>query len=108
MDFDEQTSEAKVVRRARKRKNFVALAGAVAGNDEDGKVAALFHGGNDGEVEGVAREIGEGSHAALAEHHVVIALGEHVLSGHEELVERGGHAALEENWFFGAAGALQQ
>src|SRR5258708_14167517 len=71
-------------------------------------MAALFHGRNHGEVEGVARKIGEGSNAALAKHNVVIALGEDVLGGHEEFVERGGHAALEENRFFGAARAFEK
>ncbi len=86
----------------------MTLAGAVTGIDEDGKVAALFHGRNHGEVESVARKIGERSNAALAEHDVVIALGEDVLGGHEEFVERGGHAALEENRFFGAARAFEE
>src|SRR6266446_6864013 len=31
-----------------------------------------------------------------------------VFGGHEKFVERGGHAALEEDGFFGAAGALEQ
>src|SRR5260370_10810164 len=107
MDFDEQAISANGYGRARKRQNFVALAGAVAGIDEDGKMAALFHGRNNGEVEGVARKIGECADAALAEHHVVIALGEDVLGSHEELVEGGGHAAFEENGPFGTARALQ-
>src|ERR1700730_15278707 len=52
--------------------------------------------------------IGERAHAALAEHYVVIAFAEDIFGGHQEFVEGGGHAALEENWFFGAAGALEQ
>src|SRR5467141_2431861 len=71
-------------------------------------MTSLFHGRNHGEVEGVARKIGERSNAALAEHDVVIALGEDVLGGHEEFVERGGHAALEENRFFSAARAFEE
>jgi len=39
---------------AGERQDFVALAGTVAGIDKDGKMAALFYGRNDGEVEGVA------------------------------------------------------
>src|SRR5260370_450293 len=95
-------------RSARRRQSLVALAGAVVGVDKNGKMAAFFYGGNDGEVQRVARKIGKGAHAALAEHDVVIALGEDVLGRHEELVERGGHAALEENGFPGAAGAFEQ
>src|ERR1700730_9314034 len=52
--------------------------------------------------------IGERAHAALAEHYVVIAFAEDIFGGHQEFVERGRHAALEENWIFGAAGALEQ
>src|SRR2546430_5619081 len=46
--------------------------------------------------------------AALAEHDAVVALGEDVFGGHQEFVERGGHAALEEDRFFGASSALEQ
>src|SRR5258708_31515604 len=101
MDFDEKAIGADGHGRARKREDFVALASAVAGIDKNGEMTALFHGRNNGEVEGVARKIGECADAALAEHHVVIALGEDVLGSHEELVEGGGHAAFEENGLFG-------
>ena len=94
MDFDEEAVGANGDGGAGKWKNFVALAGAVAGIDEDGKMAALFYGGDDGEIESVAGEIGEGADAALAEHDVVVAFGEDVLGGHEEFVESGGHAAF--------------
>src|ERR1700692_4573644 len=52
--------------------------------------------------------VGESAHAAYAEHYVVIAFAEYIFGGHQKFVERGGHAALEENWVFGAAGALEQ
>jgi hypothetical protein len=108
MNFDEEAVGADGDGSARKRQDFVALAGTVAGIDEDREMAALFHGRNDGEVESVARKIGERSNAALAEHDAVIALGEDVLGGHEEFVERGGHAALEEDGFLGAACAFEE
>ena len=54
MDFDEQAIGADGDGRAGKRENFVALAGAVAGIHEDGQVAALLDGGDDGKVERVA------------------------------------------------------
>src|SRR5713101_4097324 len=66
MDFDEQAIGADGDGRARKRQDFVAFASAVAGIDENGKVAAFFYSRNDSEVEGVARKIGEGADAALA------------------------------------------
>ena len=108
MDFDEEAIGANGDGGAGKRENFVALAGTVRGIDEDGEVAAFFDGGNDRQVQGVAGEIGEGAHAAFAEHHVVVAFGKDVLGGHEELVERGGHAALEEDGLFGTPCALEQ
>jgi len=52
--------------------------------------------------------VGEGAHATFAEHHVVVAFAEDIFGSHQEFVERGGHAALEKNWFFGAAGAFEQ
>ena len=108
MNFDEEAVGANGDGGAGKGENFVALAGAVTGINEDRKMAAFFDGGNDGEVESVAREIGEGANAALAEHDVVVALGEDVFGGHEELVERRGHATLEEDGLFGAASALEE
>ena len=108
MDFDEKAVGADGYGCARERQNFVALAGAVAGIDEDGQVAAFFYRGHDGEVERVAGKIGEGADAAFAEHHVVVAFVHHIFGGHQEFVERGGHAALEEHGLLGAAGALEQ
>src|SRR5438046_716418 len=52
--------------------------------------------------------MGERSYAALAQHHVVISLGENVFGGHEKFIQSGGHAALEEHGLFGAAGAFEQ
>ena len=82
MDFDEQSVGPDCDGGPRERQNLMALAGAVAGIDEDGQVAALFHCRDHREVEGVARKIRERSNAALAEHHVVVALGEDVFRGH--------------------------
>jgi len=48
MDFDEEAIGTDGDGGAGERKNFVALAGAVAGIDEDGKMAAFFYGGNYG------------------------------------------------------------
>src|SRR5579863_6773851 len=107
MYFDEEAVGTCGYGGARHGKNFVAFAGAVAGVDEYGEMAAFFDGGNYSEVESVAREIGEGAHAAFAQHHVVVAFGEDVFRGHEEFVERSGHAAFEEHGSFGAAGAFE-
>ena len=54
MDFDEQAIGANSDGGAGKRENLVPFAGAMAGIDEDGQVAALLDRGDDGEVKGVA------------------------------------------------------
>jgi hypothetical protein len=54
MNLDEQAIGPDGDSGARKRQDFVALSGAVAGIDENGEMAALFYRGDDGEVEGVA------------------------------------------------------
>ena len=108
VNFDEEAIGTDRDGGARKRQNFVTLAGAVAGIDKDRKVAAFFDGRNNGEIECVAREVGEGADSAFAEHDVVVAFGEDIFGGHEEFVESGGHAALEENGSFGTTGAFEE
>jgi len=108
MDFDEQAVGAYGYGGAGEGQNFVAFAGAVAGVYEDGQVAAFFYGGDDGQVERIAGVVSESAHASFAEHYVVVAFTEDIFGGHQEFVERRGHATLEENWFFSAAGALEQ
>ena len=106
--FDEETVGAGGHRGARERQNFIAASGSVRGVHHDRQVAAALHRGDDAQVQRVAREIGEGAHAALAEDHVVIALGHQVFRGHQEFVERGGHAALQQHRLLRAARALQK
>jgi hypothetical protein len=82
VNFNEKAIGAHGDGGAGERKNFVAFAGAVRGIDKDGKMAAFLDGGDDGEIEGVAREIGEGADAAFAEHNVVVAFAKDVFGGH--------------------------
>ena len=60
------------------------------------------------EVESVARVVGEGAHAALAQDHVVIALAHDVFGGHQKFFERRRHAALQQHRFFRTPRAFQQ
>jgi hypothetical protein len=108
MDFDEEAISADGDCCTREGEDFVALAGAVGGIDEDREVAALFDCRDDGEIKSVAGEVREGTDTAFAEHHVVVALGEDVFGGHKEFVKRGRHAALQEDGKFGAASSLEQ
>jgi len=88
--------------------DLVSLACAVAGINEDGEVAEPLHGGDDAEVERVSGVVGEGAYAALTEGDIVVALAHDVFGGHEEFVEGGAEAALEQDRFALLAGALQQ
>ena len=108
VDFDEEAVAADGYRGEREGKYFVALAGAVRWIDHDRQMAAAFYGGDDGEIQSVAREVGEGADAAFAESDLIVSFGQDVFGGHEKFVERGGHAAFEENGLFGAAGAFEQ
>ncbi len=109
MDFDEQAVGAYGDGCARKRQNFVALARSVAGIHKNREMAAFFY----------RRELRPdptccGKSRRRFERRVRIASHcncprkARTPCGHEEFVERGGHAALEKNGFFGAAGALEQ
>src|SRR5229473_1884895 len=89
VDFHQQSIRANGNGCARERQDFVAFAGSVAGVNQNRQVAAFFHCRHDGQIQRVARMIREGAHAALAQHHVVISFGEHVLGGHQEFIERG-------------------
>jgi len=60
------------------------------------------------QVEGVARVVGKGSYAALAKHNVVVAFTHYVLGGHQEFLERRGHASFEQNRFVCAPRTLKQ
>src|SRR5258708_38198471 len=89
-------------------RHFVALAGAVAWIDHDGQVAEALDRRHDAEIECVAGVIGESPHSALAENYVVVALAHDVLGGHEKFFERSRDAALQQDGFAGASGALEQ
>src|SRR5260370_471052 len=66
MDFDEQAIGADGDGGARKRQNFVALAGAVTGIDKNGEMAAFFYGGISGQGRRVAAEHGTMTHTPRA------------------------------------------
>src|SRR5437899_5695543 len=78
------------------------------GSTKIGRWLRFFTAGNYGQIQRVAGKVGEGSNAALAQHHVVISLGQDVLGGHEEFVERGGHAALRRMGFLARPARLSR
>src|SRR5436853_328956 len=105
MDFHQQSIRASSNCRARHWQYLVALAGAVAGINNNGQVAQLLHCGNNAEIKSVAGMIGKSTHSALAEYDFIIAFAEHVFSRHQEFFQGGGHAALEQHRFAQTAGA---
>src|SRR5207253_8399083 len=74
--------------RPRQRQHLVAAACSVAGVYQNWQVAAALDRRDDGEVERIAGEIGERAHAAFAQDNLIVSLGQDVLGGHQELVER--------------------
>ena len=80
----------------------------MAGVGDDGQVRQVVQHRHGVEVEGVAGAGLEGADAALAQDNVVVALAHDVLGSHEQLVDRAGHAALEQNWGLGLADLLEQ
>ena len=106
--FDDQTIGACGNGCARHGQDAVAAAGSVAGIDEDRQVAQVMQRGDDAEIERVARVIGKGAHAALAENYFVIAFAHHVLGGHQKLFERGAQAALDEHGLAQFSGLFEQ
>ncbi len=86
----------------------MAFACAVGRIDEDGEVAAFFYRGDYRQIQSVAGKVGESADAAFAEHDVVVTFGKDVFGGHEEFIESGGHAALQEDGEFRAARAFEE
>ena len=81
----------------RHRRDQVGPAGRVAGIDDDRQVAQPLDVRHGAHVEHVARRVLEGAHAALAQDHVRVALGEDVLGRHQQVLDRRAHAALEQH-----------
>ena len=73
VDLDQQAVGAGGQRGQGHRRDVIALAGAVAGVDQDRQVRQLLDRRDHRQVERVAAVVGEGAHAALAQDHVVVA-----------------------------------
>src|SRR2546425_9585123 len=88
VDFDEKAIGADGNSGARQREHFVAASGSVAGIHENGKVAALFYRGGDGQAVGVARMVRVRPYAALAEDHAEVPPVKDASRSHQDFVER--------------------
>ena len=78
------------------------------GSTITGRCVCSFSHGIAAEVERVARRGLERADAALAQHHVRVALLEDVVGRHQQLVERGRQPALEQHRLAELAGDLEQ
>src|SRR5881275_3000609 len=106
--FDDESVGSGGHARARERHHHVVVARSVRRVDDDGQVRDASNGGDGREVERVARVLGEGAYAALAEDDVVVALGHYVLGGEKPLVEHRRQPALQEHGHARAPRAAQQ
>ena len=76
-----------------------ALAGGMAGIDDDGQVGQLPQHGDAGQIQGVAGVALKGADTSLAEDHILIAAGHDVLGAHQPLLVGGGHAPFDHDGF---------
>ena len=108
MDLDLQAVGTAGGRGERHGLNVAGVAGGVAGVGDDGQVRQVVQHRHGVEVEGIAGAGLEGADAALAQDDVVVALAHDVLGGHEQLIDRAGHTALEQDRSLGLADLLEQ
>ena len=97
MHLDDETVRAHRHGAHRARLHEAGHAGGVARVDDHGQVREAVQDGDHREVDRVARGRLVGADAAFAEHHVRVAARHDVLGAHEQFLEGGAHAALEEN-----------
>ncbi len=108
MDFNVNAVRSRRQRGPRHRRNQIGPTGGMAGVDDDRQMALALHVRHRTHVEHVARRILEGTHAALAQHHVGIAFRQDVLRRHQHVLDRGAHAALQQHRLMGLADLLEQ
>ncbi len=81
---------------------------AVAGIHQDGQMAELLHHRDGGDVESVAGGVLEGADAALAEDDLLVAPGQDVLRGQQQLLDGRAQTALEQHRTAHLAEVLQE
>ena len=80
----------------------------MAGVDDHGQMAQLMQLRHGGEIQRVAGIVTEGADAALAEDHPLVSGSHDILRAHQQLPERVGKAALEQNRLVELAQLAQQ
>src|ERR671916_168046 len=108
VDLDDDAVGPRGRRRPGERPDEPPVARGVGRIDDDRQVRVELEPGDRPDVEREPHCGLEGADAALAEHDALVPLLEHVVGGHEELVERRGEAALEEDRLVELADHLEQ
>ncbi len=108
MHLDDEAVRAARGGGQRHGRNEAVDAGGVARVDNDRQVRQLVQHGHGREVERVAGVVAEGADAALAEDDLLVAAGHDVFRAHQQLLERVGQAALEEDGLVRFAELAQQ
>ena len=108
MHFDENAVGAGGDRGASHRRHLVAQAGAVTRVGDHRQMRQSLHQRDGRQVEQVARHRVEAANAALAEDHLIVALGEDVFGAHQQVDDRRRHAALEQHRLLHPADGAQQ
>src|SRR5947199_4703920 len=72
VDLYQQAVSAHSNRSARKRNNFVAFAGTMAGINHNRKMAEPLYRGHNAQVERIASVIGKGAYPALAQNYLIV------------------------------------
>jgi len=108
VDLDDDAVRPDRGGRPGQRLDQAAVARRVAGVDDHRQVRVQLQPRDRREVEREARGRLERADAALAQHHLVVALLEHVVRGHQQLVERRGEPALEQHRLADLACRLEQ
>jgi hypothetical protein len=59
-------------------------------------------------IQSVSAVIAKGSNASLAKYYLAVSLMKDVFSRHKPFFHGGGHASLEQNWFFGSSSSTKK
>ncbi len=105
MDLDEQPVRPRGHCGSCHGDDHVAMAGAVARIGDDRQMGESLHHRNRAQIEDVSGRRIEPADPALTQDDLRIAFGQNVFGGEKQLLDGGGHAALEEDRLAATAGA---
>ena len=97
MHFHNQAVGSNGNARARQRRNQAALSSGVARIQNHRQMRQLIERRHGRDVAGVARHGFKGADTALAQNHVRISVRHHILGRHQQFLDGGTHAALQQH-----------